>query len=619
MGRDIVERLRTGRVLIADAALGTALYARGAPKGHCYDELNLSNPSMVRAIHADHARAGAELIETNTFGANRFILSRYYDLGEKTFEINLAGARLAREACPLCFVAGSVGPVSRPLDTTEALGREELSRIYREQISALIEGDVDLIILETMSDLDEVKIALEEALRIGRVPVAVQMSFVEEGRTIKGVSPAQAVVELADAGAIMVGANCGHGPQATIEVVRKMAGRRKVFLSAMPNAGLATYTGGKFSYPHNTEYFARCAEELLALGVSVIGGCCGTTAEHVAAVASRIGDKNVIIPKREPARVEVAAPAVSPSAVTSPLRELTSRKFTVVVELSPPKGTDLTADLRSAAELQEAGADAVSISENPMARIRMSPIALGHRVKSELGMDVVLHFTCRDRNILGLQADLLSVYALGIVNILALTGDPPSVGDYPFATGVYEVNSRGLVEIAGRLNSGVDYLGNRLSAPTAFWVGVAVSHSCPDIEKEIERLKEKIEAGAQYVVTQPVFDVRAFSEFLKRVEFLQIPVFAGVLPLVSAKQAEFLHHEVPGMAIPDAIRKAMQNAGEKAALERGVSIAVQLLGELSEVVSGACIMAPSRRYDVAREVIARTRGTLKAKRKEREN
>jgi len=603
MRQNLVERLRSRIVLIADGAMGTVLYARGAPKGHCYDELNLSNPSMIKAVHAEYAAAGAELIETNTFGANRFVLSTYYDLGAKTFEINLAGARIAREACPNCYIAGSVGPASRPLDTTEPIGREEMAGIYVEQISALVEGGVDLIVLETMADLDEAKIALEQAVKVGKVPVVVQMSFVEEGRTITGVSPSQAVVELADMGALVVGANCGNGPQATLEAIRKMTGRRDVFLSAMPNAGLASYTGGKFSYPHNPDYFASCAEEFLKLGVAIVGGCCGTTPEHIATVSSRILGKKVVVPKRGAKKLEKAVRIGSPPVVSTPLKEMVSRKFTITVELSPPKGTELTDDLSSAGELKEVGVDAVSISESPMARIRMSPVALGHRIKTELGMDVILHFTCRDRNILGLQADLLSVYALGMVNILALTGDPPSVGDYPFATGVYEVNSRGLVEIVNKLNSGVDYLGNRLSSATAFWIGVAASPASEDPENEIKRLGEKMKAGAQFVVTQPVFDVEGLSDFIKRANLREKPVFAGLMPLVSSRQAEFLHHEVPGITVPESMRKAMRTAGERKARKMGVTIAADLLNQLVEVVSGVCVMVPLRRYSVAAEVI----------------
>jgi len=605
MKETVLERLKSRRVMIADGAMGTMLYARGAPRGHCYDELNLSSPATVKAVHRDYADAGAELIETNTFGANRFVLSRYYDLGAKVFEINLAGARIAREACPDCFIAGSVGPVSRPLDTAEVLDRETLAAIYGEQISALVEGGVDLIALETMSDLKEAKIALEVALKVSLVPVAIQMSFVEGDETITGTSPSQALVELADMGATIVGANCGQGPQATIDVIRKMAGRRDVFLSAMPNAGIARCTGGRFSYPHNTEYFASRAEELVNLGVSIIGGCCGTTPDHIAALSSRIAGRKVTAPKLEALTVEKAARLAPAPQVATRLKGIVSQKFTLAVELSPPKGSKLSDDVASALELLRAGADAFSISESPMARIRMSPIALGHAIKSDMGAEVILHFTCRDRNILGLQADLLGAYALGMDNVLALTGDPPSVGDYPFATGVYEVNARGLVEIISKLNSGVDYMGNGLSSPTGFWVGVAVSPSSEDEGVELRRLEEKLKAGAGFVMTQPVYDVEQFSRFLARAGLGSVPVIAGVLPLVSSRQAEFLHNEVPGIVIPESIRRSMSKAGEENARNVGISIAAGILKELSSVASGACIMTPLRRYDVTCEVMAR--------------
>jgi homocysteine S-methyltransferase len=603
MNETILERLKSGIVMIADGAMGTMLYARGMPRGHCYDELNLSSPATVKAIHREYADAGAVLVETNTFGANRFVLSRYYDLGAKVFDINMAGARIAREACPECFIAGSVGPVSRPLDTSDVLDRETLAAIYGEQISALVEGGVDLIALETMTDLNEAKTALEVALKISPVPVAIEMSFVEASESITGASPAQALVELADMGAAIVGANCGQGPQATIDVIRKMAGRRRVFLSAMPNAGVARYTGGKFSYPHNAEYFASRAEELVDLGVSIVGGCCGTTPEHIAALSGRIAGRKVATPKPEALAVERAARLAPPPRVTTRLKEIVSTKFIVVVELSPPKGSGLSDDLCSARDLLQAGADAFSISESPMARIRMSPVALGHAIKSELCAEVILHVTCRDRNILGLQADLLSAFALGMDNVLALTGDPPSLGDYPFATGVYEVNARGLVEIISKLNSGVDYMGSRLSAPTCFWTGVATSPASEDEGSELRRLGEKLSAGAGFVITQPVYDVGQFSRFLARADLGNVPVIAGVLPLVSSKQAEFLHHEVPGIIIPESIRESMRRAGEKDARKVGVDVAAGILKQLSSVASGACIMTPLRRYDVTCEVI----------------
>ncbi len=598
-----LERLKSGRVIVADGAMGTLLYARGAPRGHCYDELNLSAPGTVKAVHRDYADAGAELIETNTFGANRFVLSRYYDLGAKVFDINLAGARIAREACPDRYIAGSVGPVSRPLDSAEILDRETLAAIYGEQISALVEGGVDLIALETMSDLREAKIALEVALKISPVPIAVQMSFIEGDGTITGTSPSQALVELADMGAAVVGANCGQGPQATIEIIKKMAGRRDVFLSAMPNAGVARYIGGRFSYPHNAEYFASRAEELVNLGVSIIGGCCGTTPAHIAALATRVAGRNVSAARPETLTVEKAARLAPPPEVTTCLKEIVSRKFTLVAELSPPKGAGLSEDVSSARALLQAGVDAFSITESPMARIRMSPVALGHAITADMEAEVILHFTCRDRNILGLQADLLAAYALGMDNALALTGDPPSVGDYPFATGVYEVNARGLVEIISKLNSGVDYAGNRLSSPTGFWAGVAANPACEDETSELKRLEEKLKAGAGFVMTQPVYDVERFSRFLARAGLGATPVIAGVLPLVSSRQAEFLHYEVPGIVIPESIRLSMSKAGEQNARSVGVSIAAEILKELSTVASGACIMTPLRRYDMTCEVL----------------
>ncbi len=595
------ERLEEG-VLICDGAMGTMLYQKGVPKGHCYDELNLSSPGIVRDVHSEYLRAGAEIIETNTFGANRVILQRYYDLGDKVQEINYWGAKIAREVAGEQFVAGSLGPVTRPFESLLKPSPGEMQEVFREQIEALLEGGVDLLILETFSDLEEMEQGFLAAKRLAELPVVCQMTFLPEGKTLSGVDPIRFAKKLTELGARILGANCCRGPQDTLDAVVEMGRVSPAKLSAQPNAGLPSFSDGKFLYPSTPEYFAEYARKYVDAGVSVVGGCCGTTPDHIRAISQAV--KRAEVKPREIVQVELKEDeAPAPKTPPPSLRDKFKKKFIVTVEIDPPRGTAIEKEIRAVQSLREAGVDAVNISDSPMARVRLSPLPLAQIVKNRIGMDVILHFTCRDRNIIALQSDLLGAHALGVDTILALTGDPPSVGDYPYATAVFEITSQGLVQMMKTLNEGFDLAGNPIGEPTSFLIGVAVNPSSEDPSREVKKLEAKVEAGAHFAQTQPVFDLPVLERFLKLVSHLEIPLIVSLLPLYNYRHTEFLHNEVPGIEIPHPIRERMKRVGDKGA-EEGVEIARELLSQLRGLVQGVSLMPPFKRYDLALKIMA---------------
>lgn len=591
--RDFIGRLKENTVIVADGAMGTMLYARGVPKGRCFEELNISNPDIVRSIHRAYKEAGAELLETNTFEANRVVLDRYYNFGEKTKDINYYGAKLAKAVAPNSFIAGSVGPITRPLDTSERITLDEIDEMFTEQITALLDGGVDLIILETMSDLEEALAGIRAAKRIGNFPIIVSFSFSNEGRTITGLDPLTVAEALKREEIKILGANCGSGPQETYKAIQKMISDIPTWLSAMPNAGLPRFIQRKFVYPRNPKYFAYYAKRFLSLGVSIIGGCCGTTPEHIRAISEAVKGQGVARLKSRSIPKSSTVTIHKVEEIATSLKEKAQNKFLWIVEMETPKGTNVKKEIELAKSLCSLGIDAIAVSDTPMAIMRMSPLGLAHRIKEEVGIDVILHKTTRDRNILGLQSDLLAAFALGIENILALTGDPPSVGDYPFAIAVYEVTSKGLIEMINFLNSGRDWLGNPLASPTRFWVGAASGAELTDLE--LSRLRGKIQVGAGFVMTQPVFDADAFSKFVKEVRKFHIPIFAGVMPLFSSQQAEYLHNEVPGINIPEEIRKR--------ANKEGINIAKEIINKLKGLVNGVCVMLPKNKYSILEELL----------------
>ncbi len=607
-----IRRLRQG-YLLADGAMGTELYRRGVPYDRCFEELNLTRPELVQAIHLDYIRAGAELIETNTFGGNAFRLAAH-GLEDKVRLINRQGVRIAREAREIMglpiFVAGAVGPVGKPLEPYGLITAKEARSAFREQIEGLLEGGVDLIILETFSDLNEIREALLAAKEVCDLPVIAQMTFAQDLRTPYGDAPKEVLQALMELGADVVGANCSVGSQKVLQVMEEMLAHNTdgVFLSAMPNAGFPTIVGGRVFYHSGPEYMAEYARLMVEKGVTIVGGCCGTTPDHIAAMARelrRVRPQNLQAP-----HVEVKAPpqetgqqvqVTSPGY--SPLHYKLGRQFVVSVEVDPPKGLNPTKILEGARILKERGVDAINVADSPMARVRMSAMAAAVLIHERVGIDVILHYTTRDRNLMALQSDLLGAHALGLRNILALTGDPPSLGDYPNATAVYDVNSIGLIRIIKRFNEGFDLAGKPLGDRACFTVGCALDPTRPDLDAELRALRKKLEAGADFIMTQPIYEIETLKRVLDRLEEAPVPILVGILPLQSHRHAEFLHNEVPGITIPDWARERMRRAGSHG-IEEGIKMAQEILAQAKELVQGAYIMPSFGRYEVAAEVLS---------------
>ena len=601
------ERLAAG-TLVFDGAMGTMLYARGVFLNRCFDELNLSNPELVRKVHEEYIVAGADVIETNTFGAHRF------KLGPHGFEsqvrtINREGARLAREAAKgRGLVAGAIGPIGKPLAPLGNVRPEEAQEAYREQAEGLLEGGIDLFLLETMPSLDQAKAALAAVRSLTTdVPVGVSLTFSEEGNTIYGDTPEDAVRELETLGVPMIGANCSQGPQAMLETIQRMAAvARKAKLAAMPNAGSAALVEGRYVYLCTPEYMATWARRFLEAGTTVVGGCCGTTPLHVRDLVRSVrmgGPSKAEVRVRPPSRPR-EAPAPVPREDKSKLAHLLRRKFVVSVELDPPRGADPGLLIERAQLCRESEVDAINVADGPRASARMSAQALCVLLQSKVAIDTILHYTCRDRNLLGIQSDLLGAHALGLRNILAITGDPPKLGDYPDATAVYDVDSIGLIRILDHLNHGCDLAGNLIGPALGIHVGCGADPSRPDVEKEVRRLEEKVKAGAEYVMTQPVYDPKTLERFFSMIRHLEVPLLVDILPLYSHRNAEFLHNEVPGMRIPDDIRERMRRAGsgEKAQAE-GVAIAQEATLAARELAQGVYVMPPFNKVDLAVRVL----------------
>ena len=605
--RSFLERLATG-TLVFDGAMGTMLYARGVFLNRCFDELNLSNPALVRSIHDEYLEAGADVIETNTFGAHRFKLGPHgFEAQVRT--INREGARLAREAAKgRGLVAGAIGPIGKPLAPIGNVKPEEAQEAYREQAEGLLEGGVDLFLLETMPSLDQAKAALAAVRSLtADVPVAVSLTFSEEGNTIYGDTPEDGVRELEALGVPLVGANCSQGPQAMLETIQRMAAvARTARLSAMPNAGQAALVEGRYVYLCTPEYMATWARRFLEVGATVVGGCCGTTPAHVRDLVRSVrmvAPSKAEVLVRAPVRPK-EAPAPLPREEKSRLAERLGRKFVVSVELDPPRGADPGLIIERAQFCRENEVDAINVADGPRASARMSAQALCVLLQSKVGIDTILHYTCRDRNLLGIQSDVLGAHALGLRNILAITGDPPKLGDYPDATAVYDVDSIGLIRILDHLNHGCDLAGNLIGPALGIHVGCGADPSRSDAEKEVRRREEKVKAGAEYVMTQPIYDPKTLEGFFSLIRHLEVPLLVGILPLYSHKNAEFLHNEVPGMSIPDDIRERMRRAGsgEKAQAE-GVAIAQEATLAAREMGQGVYVMPPFNRVDLAVRVL----------------
>ena len=603
------------RPLLADGAMGTVIYARGVFINRCYDELNLSDPGLILSIHEDYLHAGAEIIETNTFGANRFRLSRH-GLADKVAQINAAGVGLARQAVEHlrdkqagdAWVAGSVGPLGVRLEPLGKTGVDEARAAFAEQISALAKAGVDLLIIETIPALNEAREALAAAREVAPdLPVLALVTVDDEGNCLDGSSPAQAAALLTEWGAGAVGVNCSTGPATALTAIEAMRGATSLPLVAMPNAGLPRAVEGRNIYLCSPEYMAEFARKAIAAGVQMVGGCCGTTPNHIRAMRSAMRAIDA------QARIQVTGekPALSTETPPAPLGErsrigslIEQGSFITLVEIVPPRGISCVNEIEGARILAQLGVHAINVPDSPRASARMSAQSLCIQIQQHTGIETILHYTCRDRNLLSIQSDLLGASSIGLHNILCLTGDPPKLGNYPDATAVFDVDSIGLVNIVNRLNHGLDIGSNAIGASTNFTIGVAANPGVPDIEQELRRFKYKVEAGGEYAITQPVFDLRLLESFLERIEGFRIPVIAGIWPLTSLRNAEFMKNDLR-VSMPEEILLRMAHSGTPDAARReGILIAQEMLEKVRPLVQGVQVSAPFGRYAAAAEVIA---------------
>jgi methionine synthase / methylenetetrahydrofolate reductase(NADPH) len=590
-------------VLVCDGAMGTMLYAKGIFLNRSFDELNLTQPDLVAEVHQAYVRAGADVIETNTFGANRIKLGAFA-LGDKVHSINFQGARIARHAArDHVYVAGAIGPLGIRIEPWGKTGVEEAEEYFREQAKALNEGGVDLFVLETFRDLNEVSAAIRAIRSVCDLPIVAQVTTEEDGNTLDGVAPESFVPRLQAQGADVVGVNCSVGPAAMLETIERMSQVATAKLSAQPNAGSPREVEGRNIYLCSPEYMASYARRFINNGVRLVGGCCGTTPDHIKQIKAAVRSlAPTIAPREKPVPVASSAPRVEmvPRSEKSRMANALSRSvFTISVELVPPRGDDSRKLVEQARQLRIHGVDLVNVPDGPRASARMSALAASVIVQQESGMETILHYACRDRNLLGMQSDLLGAHAMGIRNVLLITGDPPYVGDYPDATAVFDVDSIGLTNVVSRLNQGLDIGGEPIGSPTAFHIGVALNPSALDLEHEHRRFRYKVEAGAEFAITQPVFDVEALLEFLQRSD-CSIPVLASIVPLESLRHAEFMANEVPGVSVSEAVVERMRRAeaaGHAAA--EGLEIASELAAALRPHVQGIQISTAAGAIDSA--------------------
>ncbi|MEP7345914.1 MAG: bifunctional homocysteine S-methyltransferase/methylenetetrahydrofolate reductase [Gemmatimonadaceae bacterium] len=613
-------------VLLFDGAMGTVLYNKGVFINQCYDELNLRSPDLVRGVHGLYRDAGAEALETNSFGANRVKLAAY-GLESQVGEINRAAARLARDiAGEDVVVAGAVGPLGVRLEPFGPTSKAEARAIFQEQMQALKEGGADCFIIETFSDLDEMAEAIAAARAVDpAVPVIAQMTIGVDGLSPFGASPEDIARALDALGADVIGLNCSVGPQAILEAVERMAAVTTRKLSAQPNAGMPRDVGGRSMYMASPEYMASYARHLVQAGARIVGGCCGTTPEHIKAMVEGIRplvprlSADVTGGQRRSRAVDgngaTATSAAEFRAKGTPVVPFPERSqwaakiaagaFVTSVEIVPPRGVDATRMLTDVASLKARGVDAVNVPDGPRAQSRMGAMMTSLLIEQRVGIETVCHYSCRDRNLLGMLSDLLGGAAMGLRNILLVTGDPPKMGPYPDATAVFDIDAIGLTNLVAGLNRGLDPGGHAIGKPTSYVIGVGVNPAAIDLALEVRRFQFKMDAGAEYAITQPVFDVRQLEYFLTKVPSNRIPIIAGIWPLVSVRNAEFLANEVPGVVVPDTVIDRMRRANEKSkehAVAEGIAIAREMLNAVRGTVQGAQVSAPFGKVELALEV-----------------
>jgi homocysteine S-methyltransferase len=597
------------RVLIGDGAVGTLLGERGVGFGHPYARANLSHPEMVTDIHEEYLRAGADVIETNTFAANHFKLEAH-DLQDRVHDVNARGAGLALRAAKnaagvgdRALVLGAIGPLGRPLAPVGPVSPDEARAVFLEQAEALIEGGADAILLETFTDLVELRLAYE-AVEVLSTPVLAYKTFVEDGETLAEGLPERVAREISSWGVSLTGSNCTVGPQRMVEITGQMADVAGP-VAAFPNPGLPQLVDGHIRFRPHTDHFAQYGVKLAEAGARLVGGCCGTTPAHVKALSEALRDFEVDASRvRRPAAVVERVDRLEVSV--EPVSEFAGRLrtgFAVTVEVDLPRGNEITRVVEAARRLKERGVHAIDISDGARARLRMHPVAAARIVQEEAGIEVVSHISCRDRNIIGLQADLLGAAALGVKNILAVTGDPAQIGDYPEATSVFDTDSVGLVHVLSRMNRGEDLAGNPIGEPPGFLIGASFNPTAEDLDEEVAKLRRKVEAGAHAFWTQPVFEIEALENALWLIDDDGVCILLGLMPLRSARQAEFLHHEVPGICIPRRVREKLATFSPEDAPKYGVEVAQKLLAEAQPLVGGAYIMPPASAPDLAGDVV----------------
>ena len=618
-GANRLQMLLGNQTVLCDGAMGTTLYERGVFINRCYDELNLSQPELIRGIHEEYLQAGATLIETNTFGANRFRLARF-GLEDQVAALNQAGARLARQAVEQladkqagrAWVAGSIGPLGVKLEPLGRVGLDEARFAYSDQVRALTAGGpgvgADVLLIETVMSLQEAEQALLAAHEVApELPVVVMVTVDEDALCLDGTLPETAAARLTAWGADAVGVNCSTGPATVLSAIESMGASTHLPLFAMPNAGMPRAVDGRNIYLCSPEYMASFARKFLKAGVQFLGGCCGTTPAHIRAMKSNLRAEqaqktSLTTQTREVAETEIVPPPLRSRSTVG--RLIAEGSFITMVEIVPPRGIDTRRELEGARLLASHGIDVINIPDSPRASARMSAQSLSIQIQQQCGIETVLHYTCRDRNVLSIQSDLLGASSIGLKNILCLTGDPPKLGNYPDATAVFDVDAIGLVNMVRRLNHGLDIGGNSIGESSGFTIAVAANPGVPDIENELRRFAFKVEAGAEYAITQPVFDLRLLESFLRRIESFRIPVIAGIWPLTSLRNAEFMKNDLR-VAVPDEVMLRMQSAATPdAARAEGILIAQQMLATARPMVQGVQVSAPFGRYSCAIEVLA---------------
>jgi methionine synthase / methylenetetrahydrofolate reductase(NADPH) len=608
MRQPFIDALRE-RIMLFDGGMGTELYNRGVYINRCFDELNLSNPSLVRQIHEDYVSAGADVLETNTFGANHHKLSAHGYL-DKLYDINLQGAKIAREAAGEDrYIAGSIGPLAMQIEPLGPVSREEARDFFKLQAQPLIDGGVDLFTLETFIYPAELEQAVAAIRELCALPIIAMMTIGDDGNSLTGAEAEIMVQELEELHVEAIGVNCTVGPQSMLGWLERARPLTTLPIAVMPNAGKPRNVDGRNIYLSSPEYIGTYAKTFLQCGANIIGGCCGTGPEHIRRMRDAVSGSALLVRHartdittfEKPKNVEV----IAPERKSRLARRLRDGHFVTFVELLAPRGTSAQREIDAARSMFFYGVDVINIPDGPRASARMSALSLAVQIQRDVGIETVLHYACRDRNVIGIQSDILGAYALGIRNILAVTGDPPKLGNYPDATAVFDVDAIGLVNILNRLNHGLDIAGNPIGDPTALHIGVGVNPGALNLDQELRRLDWKVEAGAEYIVTQPVFDLDVFHRFSKRIEHLRLPLIAGLWPLASLRNAEFMNNEVPGCTVPDVVmhRLRRHQDSKEAGRAEGIAIARETLAEIKGMISGVQISAPFGRVESVMEIL----------------